>query len=124
MHDTVPQVFQQATAPVGRGSIGSGMRVVVADDVRDSVMTLGIRLHREGFEVRVASSGLEVFNAVQEFRPKAVLLDLRLPDRSGYAIAHQLTRDLGSKCPVLIAVTGRTDVDQLLNLLASLNTRL
>jgi CheY-like chemotaxis protein len=88
-------------------SIGSGIRLVIADDERDTVMTLGILLRSEGFDVRVVQAGAEVGKAVAEARPHAVLLDIGMPDRSGYDVAEELRRNYGERCPVLIAVTAR-----------------
>ncbi len=81
------------------------LRVLIADDNRDTVMMLGILLRSEGMDVRLAMSGSEVQAAVGEFRPDAVLLDITMPDRSGLQVALELVRDYGAKCPVLIAVT-------------------
>jgi CheY-like chemotaxis protein len=82
------------------------LRVLVADDNRDTVMMLGILLRSEGMVVRLTTKGAEVQAAVGEFRPDAVLLDIGMPDRSGLQVALDLSREYGSKCPVLIAVTG------------------
>ena len=84
------------------------LRVLVADDNRDTVLTLGILLRSEGIEVRLASGGREVHGAVAEFRPDAVLLDIAMPDRSGLQVALDLLRDYGANCPVLIAVTAHS----------------
>lgn len=81
------------------------LRVLIADDERDTLMTLGILLRSEGIEVRMASGGTEVQTAVAEFRPDAVLLDVGMPDRSGLQVALELTREHGANCPILIAVT-------------------
>jgi DNA-binding response OmpR family regulator len=91
---------------------GKGMRVLIADDNRDTVMTLGILLRSEGFEVELAQGGSAVPELVRRFRPHAVLLDIGMPDRSGHDVALQLTREYGSDCPLLIAVTGRTADDE------------
>ena len=85
------------------------LRVLIADDNRDTVMMLGILLRSEGIDVRLATRGAEVQAAVAEFRPDAVLLDITMPDRSGLQIALELARDYGAKCPVLIAVTAHSD---------------
>ena len=85
------------------------LRVLIADDNRDTVMMLGILLRSEGIDVRLATRGSEVQSAVVEFRPDAVLLDITMPDRSGLQIALELARDYGTKCPVLIAVTAHSD---------------
>jgi CheY-like chemotaxis protein len=84
------------------------LRVLVADDNRDTVMMLGILLRSEGMVVRLTTKGGEVQAAVEEFRPDAVLLDIGMPDRSGLQIALDLSREYGPKCPVLIAVTGHS----------------
>jgi len=85
------------------------MRVLIADDDRDTVLTLGILLRSEGHEVWSARGGLEVPAAVREFKPKLVLLDIEMPDRSGYDVAEELSREYGTECPVLIAVTAHSD---------------
>jgi CheY-like chemotaxis protein len=84
------------------------LRVLVADDNRDTVMMLGILLRSEGMVVRLTTKGAEVQDAVGEFRPDAVLLDIGMPDRSGLQVALDLSREYGPKCPVLIAVTAHS----------------
>lgn len=84
------------------------LRVLVVDDERDTVMTLGILLRSEGMDVRLATRGTEVAAAVAEFRPDAILLDIGMPDRSGLQVALDLTREHGPQCPVLIAVTSHS----------------
>lgn len=120
------------------------LRVVIADDERDTLVTLGILLRSEGVDVRLTSKGAEVETAVAEFHPDAVLLDIGMPDRSGLQVALDLTRQHGRKCPILIAVTAHSndaarrltaqsgfrhhvakpyDPDELLQLVASIERR-
>jgi CheY-like chemotaxis protein len=82
---------------------GAGMRVLVADDERDKLMTVGILLRSEGFEVRLVQGGAEVLPVVQSFGPHAVLLDLDMPDPDGNAVAADLRKHYGEVGPVLIA---------------------
>ena len=123
-------------------TLGNGMRVLIVDDERDTVMTLGILLRSEGFEVQQLQAGASVPAKVRDFRPSAVLLDIGMPDCNGYQLAGQLTKEHGPACPVLVAITGRSsdadrqlarrtgfrhyvlkpyDPDQLLRLLGSLS---
>lgn len=83
------------------------MRVLIADDDRDTVMTLGILLRSEGHEVWSTQSGGEVAEAVRGFKPGVVLLDLKMRDRSGFDVARELCREHGPECPSLVAVTGQ-----------------
>ena len=84
---------------------GEGVRVLIAEDERDTLMTLGILLRSEAFEVRMVDSGAQVASLVAEFKPHAVLLDIGMPHRDGYQIASELRSEYGSGCPTLIAVT-------------------
>jgi CheY-like chemotaxis protein len=77
----------------------------VVEDERDTLMTLGILLRSEGYDVRLAHGGGEVPAAVREFRPHAVLLDIGMPGRDGYEVARELKATLGDACPLLVAVT-------------------
>ncbi|HKV53077.1 MAG TPA: response regulator, partial [Candidatus Binataceae bacterium] len=43
------------------------------------------------------------------FKPGLVLLDLNMPDRSGYDLAQELSREHGTACPILVAFTGQAD---------------
>lgn len=82
------------------------LRVLVADDDRDEVLMLGVLLRDEGFEFQIVQQGDKVAPAVRDFKPDVVLLDIGMPNRSGYEIAQQLTATYGVSCPVLVAVTG------------------
>lgn len=68
-------------------------------------MTLGIMLRSEGFQVELVDAGAAVARAVREFHPDAVVLDLEMHDRDGYAVAQDLRREYGSACPILIAIS-------------------
>ena len=92
---------------LGDGSrrVGEGVRVLIADDERDTVVTLGILLRSEGFEVCLTTRGADVPGAVRAFQPDLVLLDIGMPDRNGYELAEELRGRYGDACPPLIAVT-------------------
>ena len=83
-------------------------RILVADDDADAVATLSALLREEGYQVRGVHHGAEVLDAVFNFAPDVVLLDIGMPKMSGYDVARTLRERYGSARPVLIAVTGRT----------------
>jgi CheY-like chemotaxis protein len=66
------------------------LRVLVADDNRDTVSTLVALLQAEGYEARGVHRAADVLGAEREFRPDAVILDLQMPDISGYDLARWL----------------------------------
>ena len=81
------------------------LRIVVADDDRDSVVMLSALLQQEGHDVLEVYRGDAVFNMVSRYQPDAVLLDIGMPGLTGFEIARQLHETLRSACPLLIAVT-------------------
>ena len=87
-------------------SAPSSLRVLVVDDERDTVLMLQALLRSEGYETRGAASAGEMWKVIDAFDPDVVLLDIGLPDRSGYEVARRLRECFGEKRPKLIAVTG------------------
>jgi len=84
------------------------LRVLVADDNRDTVLTLAALLQSEGHEVRCAYKGTEVMRIAHLHRFDAVILDIEMPEMSGYAIAQELrTLYYGAAPPLLIAISGK-----------------
>jgi DNA-binding response OmpR family regulator len=83
------------------------LRIIVADDERDTVLTLVTLLRDEGHEVRGLYRGSDVLRAVEEFDPDVVLLDIAMPDMSGYEVAKEIRARYGLVKPRLIAISGR-----------------
>jgi DNA-binding response OmpR family regulator len=82
------------------------LRVMIVDDDRDTVLTLSALLRSEGHETKGVGTAAELWRIVDDFDPDVVLLDIGLPDRSGYEVARKLRERFGAPRPKLIAVTG------------------
>lgn len=96
-----------ATGSNGPSPRPRALRIVVADDERDTVLTLMTLLRDEGHEVRGVYRGSDVLRTVDDFDPDAVLLDIAMPDLSGYEVAQQIRSRYGAIRPLLIAISGR-----------------
>jgi len=83
------------------------LRVLVADDDRDTVTMLSIILRDEGHEVHTALRGDEVLELDRLVRPDVVILDVNMPGMSGYAIAREIRSRRGGVAPLLLAVSGQ-----------------
>ena len=96
--------FGASPAPALRPPV----RVLVADDERDIVLTLESILRDEGYETQGAYSGDEVLKKGQALRPDAVILDIQMPGISGFAVARELREMYPLDRPaLLIAITGK-----------------
>ncbi|MFF3065599.1 response regulator [Oerskovia sp. NPDC057915] len=63
-----------------------GNRVLVVDDDAGLVRALAINLRAHGWDVTVAMTGAEALDAAASARPDVILLDLGLPDLSGFEV--------------------------------------
>lgn len=82
------------------------LRIIVADDDRDQVLTLMTLLRDEGHDVWGLYRGNGLLQAVKDFRPDVMLLDIQLPDVSGFAVAESIRKQFGEHKPLLIAISG------------------
>ena len=81
------------------------LRVFVADDHRDTALTTVAILLDEGYDARAFNSGREVMKAVIESSPDAVVLDIDMPEISGWQVA-QTIRARGGRLPLIIGISG------------------
>lgn len=65
-------------------------KVLIADDEPNIVTALEYLLHRSGYEVRIAASGEEALRLVEDFMPDLVLLDVMMPQISGYDVCQRI----------------------------------
>jgi PAS domain S-box-containing protein len=84
----------------------TGRRVLIADDNRDAADSLAMLLEMDGHEVRVAHGGRAALALAQAFRPDVALLDIGMPDLSGYEVAETLRREPWGAGIHLVALTG------------------
>lgn len=82
------------------------LRILVADDDRDAVLTLLVLLRSEGHRVRAVYRGTEVLDAVRAFDPQVVLLDIAMPEMSGHEVARAIRAQQGEASPMLIGISG------------------
>jgi CheY-like chemotaxis protein len=67
-------------------------RILVVDDEKDITMVFKVTLERAGFKVEVFNDPLE---ALSQFKPHyydLVLLDIRMPQMSGFELYHELKK--------------------------------
>lgn len=81
-------------------------RVLVVDDYPDSAETASMLLMLYGHECRTAVTGRSALDQAAVFDPDIVILDISLPDMSGYEVARALRARPGGQELYLAAVTG------------------
>jgi signal transduction histidine kinase/ActR/RegA family two-component response regulator len=105
-----PVATAAATSPAtpGRGVSAARppLRILLVDDNIDAAVSQGVLLELRHHQVRVAHTGHDALEAAAQFAPQVALLDLRLPDTTGYALASALRALPGGDRLVCIAQTG------------------
>jgi two-component system, OmpR family, alkaline phosphatase synthesis response regulator PhoP len=67
-----------------------GKRILIADDEPNIVVSLEFLMKQLGHLVRVANTGEDALNAVREFNPDLILLDIMMPRMSGYDLCQSV----------------------------------
>ena len=75
-------------------------RLLVVDDEENILELLSTSLRYAGFQVATATNGQEALEAVGTFAPDLLVLDVMMPDISGFGVVKKL-RASGSTVPVL-----------------------
>jgi two-component system OmpR family response regulator len=82
------------------------LRILIADDDRDTASMLALVLRDEGHEVQFTLRGDDALDICRLFRPDAVIADVSTRGASGYALARELRERHGNVVPMLIAIRG------------------
>jgi CheY-like chemotaxis protein len=93
------QTKEKAKPPVRR-------RVLVVEDNLDAVHMLALLVRTLGHEVDFAINGYAALSVAKRFRPDIVLLDLALPDVTGWTVARRLRQEPTLAGVRIYAVTG------------------
>ena len=81
-------------------------KIVVADDNRDAADSLKMLLALAGHEVFVAYNGQQALDLGARERPQAFVLDVGMPDLTGYEVARRIRQQAWGRGVLLLAVTG------------------
>ena len=65
-------------------------KILIADDEPNIVAALEFLLRRNGYEVHVARDGEEALKLVEACDPDLVLLDVMMPQKSGYEVCMRM----------------------------------
>ena len=68
----------------------SEYKILIVDDVMSNVLLLKVLLTNEKFAIAPASNGRQALEQVEKENPDLVLLDVMMPDMSGFEVAQHL----------------------------------
>jgi DNA-binding response OmpR family regulator len=90
-------------------------RILVIEDDPAVARSLSAGLQRDGFAVTCKATAAEGIAYARDHQPDLILLDVRLPDGSGFDACREMRR-LGLRQPVLMLTVRGTEIDKVLGL--------
>ncbi len=84
-------------------------RILVVDDEASLRTLLRLVLEREGYDVREAGDGDRALEVARSIHPDAVLLDIGMPRKDGWAVLADLRSDPVLRAVPVVMLTGEAD---------------
>ena len=97
---------EEAPPPIVEHALTSSLKVLIVDDNREAVETLGIMVDRLGHEVRRANDGQSAIDIAATFLPNVILMDVGMPRLDGCEAARRIREEPWGKSITLVALTG------------------
>lgn len=95
-------------------AIADACSVLVVDDDRDYVDILRIHLERRGFAVTTAAGGAEALERLHAHKPDVVLLDVMMPDMSGFDVLQRIRETPTTASLPVILISAKGDEDDMM----------
>ena len=95
----------QSNSPGSDNGIRS---IVVVEDAQDVADSIRYSLEHEGFRVSVATTGQAALDLILDHPPNLVLLDINLPERSGFDLCRRFRAEAATKRVAVLMLTARS----------------
>jgi len=86
-------------------------KILVVDDDVDSLKLIVLMLQRAGYDVSAASAGASALQKAYAEKPDLIILDIMMPDMSGYEVCRRLRKNAETKSIPIIMFTAKTLID-------------
>jgi CheY-like chemotaxis protein len=83
--------------------------VLMVDDDRTVLLTIGVRLKAMGYTVYTAKDAVSAVCAAVKNDPDVIVLDISLPAGDGFLVANRLQNLVGSAATPIIFITASED---------------
>ncbi len=83
------------------------IKVLIADDEPNILISLEYLMKREGYDVYVARDGQEALDVVRRERPGLLLLDVMMPKKTGFEVCQELRADDSVKDTRVLMLTAK-----------------
>jgi CheY-like chemotaxis protein len=78
---------------IPHSNLANPIDILIVDDVPDNLRLLSRILIKRGYQTRKALNGRMALTAIQASKPILILLDVQMPDMTGYELCHLIKSD-------------------------------
>jgi DNA-binding response OmpR family regulator len=82
-------------------------KILIVDDEPNIVISLEFLMAQNGYNVFIARNGEQALDLIPEVKPDLILLDVMLPNRTGFEILQILRREKETKHIKIILLTAK-----------------
>ncbi len=91
----------------------NGSRILIVDDLLENLQIIAKALEPQGYDMRFAEGGAKALAMAKETAFDLILLDVMMPDMSGFEVCRELKQDPRlAKTPVIF-ITAKTDAESI-----------
>lgn len=84
------------------------LRILVVDDERDTLDLIDLTLKTAGYDIHLANSGTESLEMIRNGDFDLVLLDIMMPDMSGFDVLRTLKAEMADDHPPVVFLTAKS----------------
>lgn len=88
--------------------MANNKKILIVDDSTTNIFLLENLLSESGFDVYTALTGRDALNLVEKKQPDIVLLDIMMPEMSGYDVLRNIIQNMQVKNTKVIMVTAKS----------------
>ncbi len=87
--------------------------VLIVDDILNNLQIIGNTLIEEGYEISMATNGIQALSMVDTILPDLILLDVMMPDMDGFEVCRKLKdNDFTKEIPVIF-LTAKNETEDI-----------
>ncbi len=84
-----------------------GKKILIVDDEPNILLSLEFIVQKAGFTVKTATDGQEAIDAINEWIPDLVLLDVNMPKLDGFEVCQMVREDTTKDTTKIVMLTAK-----------------
>lgn len=111
--DLSKEQLHTSSLPQENSKVGISSKIVIIDDKIENLSLFKNILLAHNYNIRTASSGAEGLEVIKSFHPELVLLDVVMPQMSGYDVLRELKKNRSTKDIPVIFLTAKDSAEDI-----------